>query len=307
MSWQLRLHELALNRTLGAAELVVGALDRLADAFSHPESFEPDVVRKALIDLRFGQPSMAPILNLTSEIGHWLDVPDSNLDRTGWINRMRRDLQEQQTQAAAAAERIVARFRTIEIPGERFGFYSWSSTVANGLRALTKAPTGKRAFVAKSHPGGEGEKTADFLAKIGWQVWLVSDAQLADMARLGKLDTLVLGCDAFTDTLFVNKVGSGALAALMQTAGKTVEIWTIEDKHVNPEDIHQLDIGEHEPSPPISTGIATPSPLFGKGLMQDVNVIRTPDVDIEIAQLVQHPFRRNIPIPEYLKLENRPG
>lgn len=307
IAWHLRLHELALNRTAGAAELMAEAYDCLTDAFSDSSTFDPAAVRNALVDLRFGQPSMAPILNLCAEICYWLDNPDSDTDRTGWINRMRRDLKEQKANAAISLDHLLNRFMKLKIDGERFAFYSWSSTVANGIRAQGKRLAGKRAHIAQSFPGGEGKQTAEFLARNDWQVWLVSDAQLADLTRFGKFDVLILGCDAYSDTHFVNKIGSAALASLMYNAGKRVELWTYTNKRVHPDEIHELDLGNHDPSPSIATGIATPTPLFGVGSMEDIAIIRTPDEDLDPAQLRTQPFRRTHRIPEYLKLENRPG
>jgi len=250
---------------------------------------------------------MAPVLNICAEICRWLDHPDDDTDHTGWINRMRRDMQEMKSNAANMTERMTNRFQKLNVDGNRFGFYSWSSTVATGLRAQAKQLAGKRAFVAQSNPGGEGTQTAEFLAKLGWQVWLVSDTQFSDMARHSKLDRLILGCDAYSTTRFVNKIGSGALAGLMRTAEKPVELWTNEDKHLHDQEIQELDLGKHEPSPPVATGIATPSPLFGTGMMDDISIIRTPDDDIEPDQLATRQFRRAHPVSDYLKLENRPG
>ncbi len=308
ISWQHRLQEVARDRERGASELIVDALDCLLDAFDKPADFHADPVRSAMIALRFNQPAMAPVLNLTAEVCHWLDNPYPEHDRTAWVNRMRKNVLDMRDLQTTADQMLRERMIKLDLPGERFGFFSWSSTVANGFRAMAKRLEPARAFVGESLPGGEGKKMAEFLARLGWSVWLVSDMQLTDYARSGKLDTLILGCDAYDNTHFVNKIGSGALAALMSRMGKRVEIWAGPGKRVNPMELRELDMGEAEPPPSVATGIATPRPLFGVGLLDDVDVLRTPSEDHTRQTLMNGGgLARSAPIAGYLKLENRPA
>lgn len=306
-AWQLTMRKLTYDRKRGATELVVDALECLLEAFAHPESYDPSLVRKTLTTLRYEHASMAPILNMTAEICHWLDTPDRESDRTAVVNKMRRDIEEIRQHYLAANQQFQDQFDSLELTGPRFGFYSWSSTVALCLNALPGIPTDAKAFVGQSIPGGEGKRTAKMLANLGWNTWLISDTHLADMAQSGQINRLILGCDAYDDTTFVNKIGSGALAALTHAAGQQVEIWTHESKRLNSSEIHELNLGASEPEPPVSTGIAIPTPLFGIGNLSDVTVIRTPEKIYTPDSLREQTISRSSPLPDYLKLENRPG
>ncbi|HEX04071.1 MAG TPA: hypothetical protein ENH10_02810 [Bacteroidetes bacterium] len=306
-AWQLTMRKLAYDRKRGATELVVDAVDCLLEGIAQPGLYDPSLIRKTLTTLRYEHTSMAPILNLTAEICYWLDTQDQDLDRTALVNKMRRDIEKIRERYVTDNQQFQDKFRSLELTGPRFGFYSWSSTVALCMNALAGIPVGAKAFVGQSIPGGEGKKTAKMLAKLGWSTWLISDTHLADMAKAGKINTLILGCDAYDDTSFVNKIGSGALAALVKAAGQRVEIWTHESKRLNSSEIHELNLGKSEPEPPVSTGIAIPTPLFGTGSLSDIDVIRTPEKDHTPESLREQTISRPSPLPDYLKLENRPG
>lgn len=75
-----------------------------------------------------------------------------------------------------------------------------------------------KVFVAESKPGGEGVKLAEQLHAEGVRVRVISDSEIAAMAR--DVDAVLVGCDAITEAnQIVNKVGTSAAVASAAEAG----------------------------------------------------------------------------------------
>ena len=77
-------------------------------------------------------------------------------------------------------------------------------------------------WVGESRPALEGIKFAEHLFNSGFKnITVMTDANL--LSSVSKADLIILGCDAFTDSFFVNKTGSRALCLLGERFGvKTI-------------------------------------------------------------------------------------
>jgi translation initiation factor 2B subunit (eIF-2B alpha/beta/delta family) len=175
-------HEAAGNRTSGAAEIVRRAAEALAALPSND-------VEAAVVTLVRGQPSMAPLWNLGTEV-----LGSDNYARTA------RDFA---IHVAAESEEIAR--QAGHLLTDSVVVHSYSSTVIAAVTA-----SGARAICARSEPGGEGATMAARLADMGVDARLVDDEEA--LVSVATSAAVVVGADAVGPGGVVNKIGTGALA-----------------------------------------------------------------------------------------------
>ena len=116
-----------------------------------------------------------------------------------------------------AGARIASAARGI-LEGARVATLSYSGTVA---RALVEARP-RLVLVLESRPGGEGLELARLLARSGLRVEVLGDSAAFTAAE--RSDVVALGADALLSECFVNKAGSGGLAASARLLGRPVAV-----------------------------------------------------------------------------------
>ncbi len=90
--------------------------------------------------------------------------------------------------------------------------------------------------VGESRPALEGIKFAEHLFNSGLKnITVMTDANL--LSSVSKADLILLGCDAFTDSFFVNKTGSRALCMLGEKLGVKTIVLADRFKKVEAKDI----------------------------------------------------------------------
>ena len=221
-AWRDGVNHAARNRTNGALVIADGA----AAAFSRARGATAEELFDALLFLVRSQRAMAPVLNLATRLEARLNDagPGGLLDEATLYH-------QEVLQALNGFEQaLVANPPT---PSNHWGFFSDSSTVRAGMKALHEAGLAcDNATVGYSEPGGEGQSAFEAL-KVKKEI--LYDSVLFEIAGKGWLDKLILGCDALDGRSFINKIGSGPLAQLASVAGSSVEIWTTTQKMVSPE------------------------------------------------------------------------
>jgi translation initiation factor 2B subunit (eIF-2B alpha/beta/delta family) len=98
--------------------------------------------------------------------------------------------------------------------------YSASSTVQGAIEDHFAAGGWFRVFVSESRPGNVGARLAGALAARGVPVTLGTDAWL--LGAIEEEGLLVVGADSLLPTVWVNKIGTGALAARARDRGVAV-------------------------------------------------------------------------------------
>lgn len=112
----------------------------------------------------------------------------------------------------ASARATIRRARS-ELPRRvRVLTLSYSSTVVSVV-----GRRGHTVTVAESLPGGEGRKTSRLLKRSGTDTRIIPDAAMAGAAR--QADFAVVGADAITPDIIVNKIGTRILALACRDAG----------------------------------------------------------------------------------------
>ncbi len=184
----LRLRSFRSDRTSGAYELALTALDILEDAIARSiSSRELNRLRRTLAG---AHPAMAPVWNAAH-------APDPAA--------FRKRLERGRKQCVRNARRFLPRGAVVTT-------LSYSSTV---LELLARRDL--RVIVAESLPGGEGARTARLLRRRGVSARLIRDAELG--VYLNGSDVAVTGADAVTPAWVINKVGTSALALASREAG----------------------------------------------------------------------------------------
>ena len=133
---------------------------------------------------------------------------------------------------------------------------------------------------------------------IGWYAVLVPDSVLFDMVTNGKVESVILGCDACDGEHFVNKSGSGALAALAHDSGTPCEIWTTTHKVLPRDSMKRLDFSHSnfsEEDEGNGNNNRREKPLFGIGKLEHITRVRTERGVLSPDQLLD--FVKELPVP----------
>ncbi len=185
---------IARDRTAGAAELAV----RAAQALS---LVPPDKLKEAAAAVKRAQPAMASVYNAAEA------ALAGELDR--FLARLR-------TSADVIARRAAPLLR-----GKAVLTHSYSSTV---VHALEKAGAAHVACT-ESQPGGEGRTTAA-------RVHGVVIPDMAVCAELARIDVVVVGADAVTPEIVVNKIGTAVVALAARERRVPAYVLCGSDKYV---------------------------------------------------------------------------
>lgn len=196
------IEEILNNRSHGASVLFNRTLGWLSERVHRGEGVPSDTFDR----LVRAHPGMACFFHLRN----WMQThgfTEESVDRLGQRVHLERQ---------AALDAVKASFPS---DAETVGVYSHSGMVVDGLAAVCK-PTLK-ITVAHSWPVGEGAHMASCIAENGLKhVALVPDG--AFFSAVPDQDVILLGCDAYSPSRFVNKVGSAAIVALARPAGVPV-------------------------------------------------------------------------------------
>jgi len=278
-----QLHQLSIDRSNGAAFITLAAAETLQKAIEEKVSKED--LSCALVNLFYGQRAMAPLVRFVFDCLTVL-MDDNFSDFTVLKSRAK----TWQKHIVNSNKLFTEHLCNCPPEAKSFAFFSYSSTVNLGIKTLFEKGIKASAFVGRSYPGGEGEKTASLLNSLAWDVKLLHDSHLMDKLAYSKVDCLVLGCDAMDESRFVNKIGSAALTTLAKSNGIRVEIWTSSIKFLPaPHGIDCLDLKEPDVtrSNGEELGIESPEPLFGFGSLNNIDYIRTEDGLFKSSDIVQ--------------------
>jgi translation initiation factor eIF-2B subunit delta len=239
---------IAADRVAGATALVLRAIAVLREVSGERRAFE-DAARA----LCAGQPSMAG-LRTAAALALAADDPAQSLNILA--ERIRR--------APSAIARIAAPLIRLRRSGGRpLSIVTWSrSTIVE--RTLIELQRAEPLVVScgECRPGREGVALALTLLASGIRVVLYSDSGIG--SALAGADALVVGADAVSAASFMNKSGSGGLAALARVHGLPVFVLAGREKLVPPSVFDGLSIvsGSHTEVAPELTPSAVRNPYF---------------------------------------------
>lgn len=188
--------DIAEDRTHGSNEL----LSRTISAFiDHKEQLDQDQLTWAFEQLEQMDAAMATIQHFRRSL-------QGKIETEFW-----QALEDYRQQWARVDEEICANFDTkFKLQNSRVLTHSNSSTVQR-LFQTSKAERVK-VFQTKSFPGAEGLMQADRLSGEGMDVELVKDTSIDEVIQ--GIDLCVLGCDQFTPSGFLNKMGTSTIVGL---------------------------------------------------------------------------------------------
>ena len=213
------------DRTSGAVELAERAIGILESAERSGRS--PGQVRRLANRLSRAHPAMGAVWNAVR-----------STDRRAFLRELRLGV-------AAAARHA----RCLIPQGAHVVTISYSSTVVAVLGRHDLTVT-----IAQSLPGGEGQKTARLLRRQGARVRVVPDTLMCESLAAAHL--ALVGADAVTPRLVVNKVGTRMLALAARDARRPCYVVADRSKWVPT----SWPVPVYRPSQPFE---ATPRRLFG--------------------------------------------
>lgn len=165
------------------------------------------------------QAALAPVLRIANDMLVEIELRDPGDEaalRTG-VGRAAGRWRER-LEAASGALRLHLRRALAGV--STIYTYSASSTVQGAIEDHFAAGAWFRVFVSESRPGNEGARLARALAARGVPVTLGTDAWLP--GAMEEEGLLVVGADSLLPTVWVNKIGTRALAARARALGVAV-------------------------------------------------------------------------------------
>jgi len=212
------LRRLSSDRTSGASALVELAASAFSALSAHTVSTgsrafagEVEDLCRELVGI---QPFMAPFYNLCARV---LPHADQKLPLPNQKRAVARAAGHHADGASAGLERAAAQASKLVLDGGRVLTLSSSAGV---LRALEMAKGDRKKFsavVLESRPMLEGRRAAARLAAAGIPVELTIDAALVSEVR--RAGQALVGADALTEDVLVNKTGTLALAVVAREYG----------------------------------------------------------------------------------------
>ena len=214
--WARRAAVVAGDRDAGASEI----LARLLPLLEEVRVVAPGALAGVADAVRVAQPAMA---------GLWWAVAAA-LDDVNEPGRLAA-ASAQARRAPAALTRVAVEAFTRDGWPAPWDLVTWSysSAIAAFLEALS-AHGRVKVLCPEARPRYEGRRLAARLAAAGIAVTLTTDA--AALSRLPGRSAVVVGADALTTEGWVNKAGTGALAAAARAAGVPVVVLASREKFV---------------------------------------------------------------------------
>ena len=252
---------LAADAESGASEILPRALELLRTARAQGEEATLETAR-AIGD---AQPSMASC---------WNAAAAALLDREqpGALERF----EQRARRSGHALTRVAAGALLAGDPRPtHFTTFSFSGSVLAALRAVAEVSPIVVAC-AEGRPRLEGQRMASALAAAGIPVAFHTDAALA--VSLPDTDALVVGADAVTPHWFVNKAGTGPLAAAASWMGVPVFVLATREKFLPAALTRLLDFVSHDPTEvwaPAPAGVSISNPYFERVPLDLVTAIVT--------------------------------
>jgi len=184
---------------------------------------------------------------------------------------------------------------------------SMSGTVDGVIRALHVEGAIGGVLCSESRPALEGRRLAASLAAVGLDVELFADGALT--TALDRTDVVLVGADALMEDVFINKVGTRALAAAALHRGVPVYVLASTEKLVMPALAPYLTLREGSPDdiwegPPrgvrvcnpyfervpldLVAAVITDTGVLGTGMMPDAcRSLETPIARQALAELLR--------------------
>lgn len=211
--WVARAAAIAGDRDAGAGEILARLVPLLDEARRKAPAALPAIeatvrrVQPAMANLRF---ACAAAVADRERPGTWARA----------VAQLRR--------APAALARVaVQALVEASAPPWRLVTWSYSSAVVAAVERLAgRGPV--TVLCGEGRPRGEGRRLAVRLVAAGARVTLTTDAAVT--ARLAGAMAVVVGADAVTPAGWINKVGTGALAAIARREGVPVYVLASRDK-----------------------------------------------------------------------------
>ena len=98
--------------------------------------------------------------------------------------------------------------------------HSNSRTIHALFEEITRRNLTVNVFQTESRPGGEGVLQAEYLRKLGFNVFLINDDEVIDL--MNPIEMFLIGADGIEPENIINKTGSSVIAKMFVERGKPV-------------------------------------------------------------------------------------
>jgi translation initiation factor 2B subunit (eIF-2B alpha/beta/delta family) len=215
---------IAADRESGATALA----RRAVGTFRRARRLGGEAVAAVAARLCRAQPSMAPIW-IAAGIA-LADAQDGGDRLDAWAHRLERSEAALARAAVALLDERTAQARIVDGRLSLVTFSSSGAVLAALRQLVVERPLD--VAVAEGRPALEGRTFAAALVAVGIRVRFFSDAAIGN--ALGEAEAVLVGADAVTPGWFINKVGTGAVAALAAARGVPVYVLAGREKFLPP-------------------------------------------------------------------------
>ena len=286
-----RIADIEADRTLGASELALAALQVLKRETTEVRAKSPDALLTHLSNvawhLRSTRPSMAPLTNATAFVLYHAMREPIKPKRVSHLRALIAEkIDEYETNCKNASKIISHQTESLLADNSTILTHSYSGTVVNAITSSSRENL--HIIVTESRPLYEGVKTANRLSEK-YDVTLITDAQAGYF--IGQADIVLIGADSvLPDGAVVNKVGTHliALAAERQNVPVYALCQTDKFRSLAHDNDSTIELEEKDSSEVISEGVqevkvrniyfdVTPAALI-RGIVTERGILTTNDV-----------------------------
>ena len=225
--WQRLVERIRRDRRSGASPLLARGIEAARLFLAETRHLAPSRLTAALqkftLCLTASQPSMAVFFTLANAL--WLESGGKKREAPPTWDGLHDALARYADEVDQGLRPTVQRAATLVRSGSLVLTYSNSTAVKMALWQAMEAGRRFEVVCSESRPMGEGVALAGWLARLGIPTHLTVDAALTEWVETA--DLILLGADAITPDVVVNKVGTEAL--LRAAHGIGVPVYVLAD------------------------------------------------------------------------------
>jgi translation initiation factor 2B subunit (eIF-2B alpha/beta/delta family) len=203
LSLRKQLESLIADNIHGASYLCRNLIDLFSKASIELRKSD---YRKLVNILSKWRPPMGNVLNVIAGIKDSEDDPSTDI--LAKLSIILADLEQAMIITAEKAAAQIMKYESIVT-------ISNSSTVGESIRRAGKLGWKGILYVGESRPALEGRELVESLCKSHWGYKIIYGTDNEIMSRVSTVGAVFVGADLISDSFFINKTGTAAMASLM--------------------------------------------------------------------------------------------
>ena len=208
--YEVRLDKIKGDRQSGSLQILNNTINVIQEALSERDLNISDLKTK-VVDVSSVFPDFAVLNHFISGINKVGNTKEEFLDfisayELEW-NDVDRDIS-------------IHFLSSIEVNNSTILLHSNSRTIHALFEEIAMQKYNVEVYQTESHPGREGVLQAEYLRKLGFNVFLINDDEVIDL--MNPIEMFLIGADGIEPENIINKTGSSVIAKMFVERGKPV-------------------------------------------------------------------------------------